>query len=338
MELNQLLPLVSDHNASDLHIIAGLVPTIRVNGIIVPLPNAATVTVNDCLGLCNELLDAEDRYFSRLRFEKDKDIDIAYAFEDNNKQQRRCRINIYQEMNGPAFAMRLIPAKIPTITGLQMPRIFETLTQKKHGLIIVAGPTGNGKTTTLAAMVNAVNESRSAHIVTLEDPIEYVHVPKRSIISQREVGQTVVSFVSGLRSALRSDPDVILVGEMRDQETVATALAAAETGHLVLSTLHTANVIEAVDLILHYFPAEQQQQIQSQLANCFEGIIAQRLLPNRNQKGRVAAMEILTKTDATTNIIRSGRVHQIRDYMHLDAGMQTMDEAIKDLKNRNLID
>ncbi|MEN6623587.1 MAG: PilT/PilU family type 4a pilus ATPase [Smithella sp.] len=334
MNIQKLLSDAVSCSASDLHLIVGLIPAIRVDGAILPLPHASVLSVGECSELVKEFLSAEqqEQYFYR------KDYDVSYAFENlHTKQQHRCRINLFQDLSGNAFSIRFIPTKIPTIRSLQLPHIFEELIQKENGLILITGPTGSGKTTTLTAMLDAINETRAAHILTLEDPIEYIHSPKKSILSQREIGQTAASFSSGLKAALREDPDIILVGEMRDPETVEIALNAAETGHLVLSTLHTANVVEAIDRVLQYFPDYRQKQIQQQLANCIEGIIAQKLLPKKNQPGRVAAFEILTRTPATINLIRTGEAFRLQDFMHQRDGMQTMGDAIADLRQRNVI-
>lgn len=334
MDIQRILSDAVEHKASDLHLIAGFVPAIRVDGDILPLQNAAELSTMECTELVKEFLNEEQQ----AQYHTCKDADVSYAFESlYTKQQHRCRINVFQDLNGSAFSIRFIPMKIPTMRSLNLPRVIEDLTKEENGLILIVGPTGSGKTTTLTAMLDSINEIRAAHILTLEDPIEYVHAAKKSIISQREIGQTVVSFASGLKAALREDPNVILVGEMRDQETVEIALAAAETGHLVLSTLHTANVIESIDRIMQYFPDYRQQQIKMQLANCFEGIIAQKLLPRKNQPGRVVALEILTRTPATVNMIRTGEAFRLKDYMRSGDGMQLMEDAIEDLKQRNVI-
>ena len=334
MNAQEILSDAVDLKASDLHIIAGFIPAIRIDGEIYPLNNYEDVSIQDCNELINNFLNEEQT----ARFKTNKDIDVSYSFDSlNTKQHHRCRINVFQDMNGNVFAIRFIPTKIPTLRELELPTIFEELSKKEHGLILIVGPTGSGKTTTLTAMLNYINEQRSAHILTLEDPIEYVHSPKKSIISQREIGLSVSTFASGLKAALRQDPDVILIGEMRDRETIEIALNAAETGHLVLSTLHTANVIESIDRIIQYFPDYQQKQIKIQLANCFEGIIAQKLLPRKMHPGRVAALEILTRTAATTNLIRSNDTFQLNDFMRTSDGMQVMEDAINELRLRNLI-
>lgn len=246
-------------------------------------------------------------------------------------------LKIYEGLNGIYFAIRILPQKILSLQELNHPPVLQNLCRKGHGLIVVSGPTGSGKTTTIAAMLAQINENRQAHILTLEDPIEYVHQPIQSIISQREVLKHTPSFYQGLRSALREDPDVIFIGEMRDKETIETALMAAETGHLVLTTLHTASVAEAVDRIIQCFPSGQQKFIQAQLANCFEGIIVQRLFKRKNAQGRVAVFEILTKAPAASSLIRNGEAYRLEDVMRINIGMQVMQDSISDLVERNVI-
>lgn len=343
MDIQKLFSDALAHEASDLHLTTGYVPGMRVDGDIVPVPDADIITETDSNQLLEEFLEyinTVNRFVdSEALFFKNCHLDGSYLFENiYTKQRHNCRVNAFLDLNGKSFAIRFIPNKIPTMESLRLPYVFKSLIQKKeHGLILVTGPTGSGKTTTLTAMLNAINETRSAHILTLEDPIEYVHYPKKCIISQREILRTVPSFSSGLKAALREDPDVIFIGEMRDQETVEIALNAAETGHLVLSTLHTASVIEAIDRIMQYFPEHRHTQVQTQLANCFEGIIAQKLFPRKQQPGRIAAFEILTRTNATVNLIRRGEAFRLRDYMGRCDGMQTMEDSISDLEQRKLI-
>ena len=220
---------------------------------------------------------------------------------------------------------------------LRIPGPLQDIRHRKHGIVIITGPTGSGKTTTLAALLDAINAESPVHIITIEQPIEYQFQMKRAVISQREVGRDCISFLDGLRASLRQDPDVILIGEMRDDETITTGLAAAETGHLVFTTLHSANVVEAIDRLVQYFPATRHQEIRNELANSFLAIAAQKLLPSRNG-GRVAAFEVLLSTDSTKNVIRSSQGFRVQDYMHRDEGMQTMAESIRGLRNKHLID
>ncbi|MCL6630275.1 MAG: type IV pilus twitching motility protein PilT, partial [Armatimonadetes bacterium] len=251
----------------------------------------------------------------------------------------RFRVNIYRDKGTVAAAFRVIPARIPTIRELGLPTILEDLTRKPRGLILVTGPTGSGKSTTLAAMINQINSERSAHIITIEDPIEYLHHHKLSIINQRELGMDTKSFAAALRSALREDPDVILVGEMRDLETIATAITCAETGHLVLATLHTNNAPQTVDRMVDVFPPEQQEQIRFMLSNNLEAVLCQQLLPRAGVPGRVCAMEIMIATPAIRNLIRESKAHQITSVIQTSAnvGMQTMDQSLRDLYLKGII-
>lgn len=333
--LQNLLSLTVKKGGSDLHLVTGVIPVTRINGQITALNNDLSRLSSEA-GI--EILKSLLSQYQIKKLEENGDADASYEFEDPcTKKMIRCRINVYQDINGYAFALRLISNKIPSMKELLLPLSLRSLTAKQHGLIVVTGPTGSGKTTSLASMLDYINESKALHILTIEDPVEYIYPLKQSIISQREIGQNVLSFAAGLKAALREDPDVILVGEMRDAETIATALAAAETGHLVLTTLHTSNVIEAVDRMLQYFPSEQQKQIQLQLSNCFEGIIAQKLLPRADGRGRVAAFEVLLRTPATTNVIRTGEAFRLKDYMRSSEGMQTMEDSLDDLKKRMII-
>ena len=262
-------------------------------------------------------------------------MDFSYSLH----RIARFRVNVYKDRGTVAAAFRLIPARVPTIEELGLPSVLIELTRKPRGLILVTGPTGSGKSTTLAAMVNQINNERACHIITIEDPIEYLHRHKLSIINQRELGQDTKSFAGALRSALREDPDVILVGEMRDLETTALAITAAETGHLVMATLHTNNAAETVDRIIDQFPAAQQEQVRVQLSNCLVAVISQQLLPRHGMPGRVAAVEVMICTPAIRNLIREAKAHQIPSIIQTSAnvGMQTMDQALRDLYKRGLI-
>ena len=328
---DRLLKEMEQSHASDLHLISGMQPSIRIDGEILRL-DSDPLSGESLNKLCQEILSS----WQQTLLDEKGDVDISYTFLNNNGLPFRCRINVFKAITGISFAIRLIPNEIPTFKKLHLPETLDSMITS-NGLIAITGPTGSGKTTTLAAMLDYINENRSCNIITIEDPIEYLHTPKKAIIRQREIGNNLPAFSTGLRSALRQDPNVILVGEMRDRETVETALNAAETGHLVFTTLHTGNVIEAVDRILQYFPAEQQSQVTAQLANCFQGIIAQRLLPLREMSGRIAALEILRRSPATVNLIRSGKSYQLKDYMKPAEGMQTMETALKDLQQRKMI-
>ncbi|MBE3555427.1 MAG: PilT/PilU family type 4a pilus ATPase, partial [Thermicanus sp.] len=263
------------------------------------------------------------------------EVDLSYSLPGIS----RYRVNVYRQRGGVSIAARVIPSHIPSLGELQMPKVLREVAEKPHGLFLVTGPTGSGKSTTLAAMINYINETQAKHIVTLEDPIEYLHPHKRSIVDQREIGNDTMSFASGLRASLRQDPDVILVGEMRDLETISTAITAAETGHLVLATLHTNDAAQTVDRIIDVFPAEQQGQIRLQVAEVLIGILSIRLLPLAKGKGRVAATEILINTPAAANLIRQNKSHQLRSLMQTGRalGMHTMEMHIRELLATQII-
>lgn len=333
MDISIILKLAISSGASDVHFMQDARPVLRVDGKIQPIPNAEVLTDDACAELCASLCV----FAHQKRLKEVGDCDFSYVFACDDGHAYRFRGNAFRVSGKLAFALRLIKGKIPTMDALCMPPTLKRLTEKQHGLIAVTGPTGSGKSTTLSAMLRLINETYPYHIITIEDPIEYIHSPKQAIIHQREVGPDVSSFYAGLTAALRQDPDVIFVGEMRDRETVETALHAAETGHLVLTTLHASSVIEAVDRILQYFRGDEQRQVQAQLANCFEAIIAQKLFSRKNAKGRVAALEILTRNPAATNLIRTGQAYQLQDCMRTTDGMQTMEDAIKDLRMKNMI-
>lgn len=269
------------------------------------------------------------------KFEKQKEIDFSYGIP----KVSRFRVNAYYQRNCVSLAIRIIPRSIPTLRELNMPLVLEKIASYPQGLVLVTGPTGSGKSTTLAAMIHHMNQTMRRHIITLEDPIEYLHKHNYCIIDQREVGFDTTSFASGLRVALRQDPDVILVGELRDLETISTAITAAETGHLVFGTLHTTDAASTVDRIIDVFPPSQQQQIRAQLASVLAAIISQRLFPRANQKGRVAATEILINNPAVENLIRSEKTHQIPTILQTSKalGMHTLQMSILDLIQQNLI-
>ena len=324
--LDILLEKVLEAKGSDLHLINGLSPSMRVDGKIFRIEPPVF-----CDGdkLAEKVLTNRQQKMLAER----GDVDAAYKSPLLGIQTR---VNVYKDATGTSFAFRLIPEKIPTMDELMFPMGMRRMSKEPHGLILVTGPTGSGKTTTLAAMLQYITDNRYGNIVTLEDPIEHKLRPNLSIISQREIGLHCDSFDSGLKAALRQDPDVIMVGELRDAETISTALAAAETGHLVLATLHTGSVIEAVDRMTQYFPPSDRKTILMELANSFVGIVAQRLFAKK-KGGRVAAYEILTRNDATTNMIRSDAIFRCADYMRPEQGMQTMEKAIQGLQNLGLI-
>ena len=330
VHVDDLLGELVDRSGSDLHICVDAPPIMRVDGQLIPL-KYQEITPGDAQRLIYQILTDEQI----RRFEADFELDFSYAMG----KAARFRANVYRDKGAVAAAFRLILAKVPTIRELGLPLILEELTRRPRGLILVTGPTGCGKSTTLAAMIHQINSERNAHIITIEDPIEYLHEHRVSLINQRELGQDTKSFANALRSALREDPDVILVGEMRDLETISVAITCAETGHLVLATLHTINSAQTVDRIVDVFPPGQQEQIRFQLSNNLEAVLCQQLLPRARAPGRVAAMEVMLATPAIRNMIRESKTHQMQSIIQTSAGvgMQTMDQHLRELYQRNLI-
>ena len=328
--VDDLLKLIVDKKASDLHLSVGIPPILRVDGALVPT-NYEKVTPQECQRLIYDIL-TDDQI---QQFETNFELDFSYQLG----RIARFRVNVYRDRGNVATAFRVIAAKIPTLKDLNLPPILEELTRLPRGLILVTGPTGSGKSTTLAAMINSINSERSVHVLTIEDPIEYLHQHRFSIINQREVHADTRSFANALRAALREDPDVILVGEMRDLETMQMAVSAAETGHLVFATLHTNSAATSVERIVDSFPPGQQDQVRLQLSNNLQAIVCQQLLPRANQGGRVCALEIMTASPAIRNLIRESKAHQITSMIQTSAnmGMQTMDQALRDLYVRGSI-
>lgn len=326
----ELLKRAIEQNASDLHITVGIPPTYRINGALVPY-GKENLTPEDTMQYVNFVLNKDQR----AKFEETGDIDLSYSLQGIG----RFRVNVFKQRGSDAMALRTVALKVPTLEGLEMPPILKELSHKTRGLILVTGPTGSGKSTTLAAMVNEINNTRSCNVITIEDPIEYMHKHNLSIVNQREVGHDTKTFANALRAALREDPDVILVGEMRDLETIAIAVTAAETGHLVFSTLHTIGASKTVDRIVDVFPPYQQQQIKIQLAAVIEGIISQQLLVRADGSGRVAALEIMVATPAIKNLIREGKSHQIDSAIQTGGkfGMKSMDMYLVDLYKKGVI-
>jgi twitching motility protein PilT len=324
VHLDDLLIEVIQRGASDLHITVGVPPFFRVDGQLRP-GNYERLTPNLTQRLVYDIMTDEHTQ----RFESTYELDFSYTLG----RQARFRVNVYRDKGTVASAYRLIPAKVPTIRDMGLPPILEDLSRRPRGLILVTGPTGSGKSTTLAAMINQINTERSVHIITIEDPIEYLHSHRYCIINQRELGQDTRSFANALRAALREDPDVILVGEMRDLETIEAAITAAETGHLVLATLHTNSASQTVDRIVDVFPTGQQQQVRLQLSNSIEAVVSQQLLPRAGTPGRVCAMEIMLANAAIRNLIRENKAHQINSTISTSAniGMITMDKCLRDL-------
>lgn len=324
-----LLEQAGEMGASDVHLTVGSKPMMRFQGKLSPLADTI-VTAADMESFAAAVLTKR----LNAEFERIGEVDFAYSLND----AIRCRMNFFRQCGSIAAAIRLIAAQIPTCEELGLPQIVRDFAALKYGLVLITGPTGSGKSTTLAALINKLNEEQSMHILTLEDPVEYKHTAKKSIINQREVGSDTKSFAAGLRSALREDPDVIMVGELRDKETMSTALKAAETGHLVFATLHTGDAVTTVSRIIDFFP-ENQQQIKSQLAACLQGIACQELLPNAYGNGRVAAFEIMMMTPALRNLIREGKVHQLESFIQtgIQYGMITKADYIRKLQQEGKI-
>lgn len=330
ISFKELLLQAIERKASDLHITVGLPPMIRVYGELIKLNNeklspACTEEV------IRQILD--EKGFAKLL--ETGEIDTSYSHIGLG----RFRVNAFKQRGSYGVAIRIVSLEVPTIDELNLPSVIEKFANKKRGLILVTGTTGSGKSTTLASMIEHINTTRSEHILTLEDPIEYLHKHKKSIVNQREIGNDSHDFTSALRASLRQDPDVILIGEMRDLETISIALTAAETGHLVLSTLHTVGAGKTIDRIIDVFSPYQQQQIRVQLSTVLEGVISQQLVPTRDGRGRVPALEIAVATTAIRNTIREGKNHQIDSIIQTGAkyGMQSMDFALSDLVKNNTI-
>jgi len=329
-QLDKLLAFAVEKEASDIHLCSGYPPILRIHGALRRI-NGAVLSSEGLEKLVQEILDAP----KQKALEQTHELDFAYAIPG----VARFRTNIYFQLRGLSIAFRVIPERIRTLEELGVPKGVYRLARQKEGFILVTGPTGSGKSTTLAAIIDLIDQERQVHIITIEDPIEYVYQGRNCLINQREVGPHTHSFARALRSALREDPDVILIGEMRDLETISLALQAAETGHLVLATLHTNSAAETVNRIVDVFPAEQQGQIRVMFADCIQGIISQRLLPTRDGKGRVAAMEVMVATPAIRNLIRERKIHQIPSAIQTGShyGMQTLDQSLHALFQKGII-
>ena len=328
--IDDLLRAMHEKGASDLHIAVGIPPIIRVDGALVPMP-WEKMSPQASQRLIYDILTDEQIQ----RFETDFELDFSYQLA----RIARFRVNVFRDKGNCAMAFRQIPQKIPTLKDLALPPVLEELTKLPRGLVLVTGPTGSGKSTTLAAMINHINNEESKHIITIEDPIEYLHTHKFSVINQREVGQDTKEFKNALRASLREDPDVILVGEMRDLETMQMAVSAAETGHLVFATLHTNSAATSVERIVDSFPGGQQEQVRLQLSNNLQAILCQQLIPRANQPGRACALEIMRASPAIRNLIREAKAHQITSMIQTSAslGMQTMDQCLRDMYVRGTI-
>ncbi len=330
METKQLLQTVVDSNASDLHLIVGIPPMLRINGILAPVPGTSVLTPDVVNELLRQALTSEQ--LERLNVNKELDFSLSFS------EKGRFRVNAYTQKNSYAAAFRLIPLNIPPIETLGLPPILHSFTTLRQGLVLVTGPTGHGKSTTLAAMLQEINKNRACHIVTIEDPVEFIFNPVKSIISQREMRSDTHSWEIALRSTLREDPDVVLVGEMRDYETIAATLTIAETGHLVFATLHTNSAAQSIDRIVDVFPEEQQKQVQLQLSNVIEAVFSQRLV-QATQTGRVVAYEVMLGTTAIKTAIREGKTHQIESILETsqEVGMATLERSLADLVKKGAV-
>ncbi len=332
LDIQEVLTKAKEAGASDVHITVGIPPKMRVNGNLITMEEYPKMLPADTLDVVlNITSDAQ-----RTKFEEKGEYDMSFSIPNVG----RYRVNIYKQRGSASLAFRLVGTVVPTAESLGVPTSVMDLYQRKRGLILVTGPTGSGKSTTLAAIIDKINNFRDAHVITLEDPIEYLHSHKMSMVNQREIGLDSNNYANALRAALREDPDVILVGEMRDFETISVAITAAETGHLVLSTLHTIGAASTVDRVIDVFPPHQQQQIRVQFANVLEAVISQQLIPTADGKGRVAAFEVMHANHAVRNLIREGKSHQLASVMQTNRklGMVTMDEAIQELYFNGRID
>jgi len=331
LEVNKLMMEVLQKNASDLHMVAGKPPTLRVDSVLVELEEYGILSGAAIGTMIDVLLGNDDR---RKQFREDLEVDFSYSYKDNI----RFRGNAFMSKGTPAVALRLIPNKIKSIEELNLPKQVANFAANPQGLVLVVGPTGHGKSTTLSSMIDLVNHTRASHIVTIEDPIEFIYTQDKSLISQREVGVDTHGFTRALKSVLREDINVILVGEMRDLDSISTTITLAETGHLVMATLHTNDAAQSIDRMIDVFPAYQQAQIRAQLSNVLLGVISQRLLP-RIGGGRLPALEIMTNNNAVSNIIREGKTHQLPNVIHTSGGdgMISLDRYLANLVSQGQV-
>ncbi len=330
MTIYDLFQQLVDQNGSDIHLLVGSAPIFRIDGELRSVPNLPILDQTAAEALIFPLLSKEQQ----LQLQSQKELDFGYQFQDKG----RFRVNIYHALGKISAALRLIPPVIKTIEELGLPPILHEFTKLNQGLVLLTGPTGEGKSTTLAAIIDEINSNRNEHILTIEDPVEFVHTPKKSIISHREVGQDTIEWTRALKSALREDPDVVLVGEMRDFDTIAATVTVAETGHLVFATLHTSTAAQTIDRIIDVFPSAQQSQIRQQLAATLKVVVAQRLIP-RATGGRVAAFEIMVVNDAIRNLIRESKTFQIDNVLQTsgDTGMVLIENYLLELLNQGII-
>ncbi|MEX2394272.1 MAG: PilT/PilU family type 4a pilus ATPase [Actinomycetota bacterium] len=331
LDLHEVLELVLEYDASDLHLTNGLPPVLRIDGELLPIEGYDVLEPEMLQRIVYGMLTQKQRE----KFEENLELDFSYALPG----KARFRVNVYQQRNALGMAFRLIPFTIKSLDQLGLPGVIEEFSRLPRGLVVVTGPTGSGKSTSLAALVDVINRERAVHIMTVEDPIEFLHAHKTAVVNQREVGTDTLAFKNALKHVLRQDPDVILVGEMRDLETMEMAVTAAETGHLVFATLHTQDAAQTVDRIIDAFPTGQQQQIRVQLAGALQGVVAQQLLKHADGVGRVVATEILMVTPAVRNLIREGKTHQLYSVMQAGAqyGMQTMDASLADAVQKGVV-
>src|SRR6266536_3062676 len=329
--IDELLEHMVGRNASDLHVTTGTPPVIRVRGEVQRLDGYDPLSAEETQGLLYRILSSEQQKQLELK----RQLDFSHSIPG----LARFRVNVYFQRESIGAAFRLIPTELKTLEELGIPSSLHLLAEKPRGLVLLTGPTGSGKSTTLAAVIDEINRNRSEHILTIEDPIEFLHRHKKCIVNQREIGPDATTFAEALRAALRQDLDVILVGEMRDLETISTALTAAETGHLVFGTLHTQSAPSTIDRIIDVFPPEQQEQVRIMIANSLQGVVTQTLIPTADGVGRVPALEVLLPDDAVRNLIRQGKVEQIYSVMQTNTsrGMQTMEQALADLYQRNVV-
>ncbi|MGH7262313.1 MAG: type IV pilus twitching motility protein PilT [Candidatus Rokuibacteriota bacterium] len=329
--MHELLTILIERGGSDLHITTGTYPQIRLHGRLVPLTEFEVLTPQDTQRLAYSVLNEAQKQ----KFEEDNELDLSFGIQG----LARFRCNVFRQRGAAAAAIRVIPFKIRSFEDLGLPSVVAQLAERPKGLVLVTGPTGSGKSTTLAAMLDKINNERSEHIVTIEDPIEFVHQHKKCMVNQREVTADTHSFTNALKYVLRQDPDVVLIGEMRDLETIAAALTIAETGHLTLATLHTNSCAQTMNRIIDVFPPHQQPQVRSQLSLVLEGVLSQTLIPRADGRGRVMGLEIMINTPAIRNLIREEKIHQIYSAMQAGTkfGMQTMNQSLATLVQRGLI-
>lgn len=331
MELKDLLNLMVKQKASDLHITVGLAPQLRIDGKLQTLPDFSPLTPQETHDLAFSILSEEQKE----KFLEKKELDTSIGIKDLG----RFRINVYQQRSSIGMAIRLIPFKIPDLDELGLPKAAKMFADKINGLVLITGATGSGKSTTLASMIEYINSKRSSHIISIEDPIEYLHKHKKSTINQRELGTDTASFHDAIKHVFRQDPNIVLIGELRDLDTIKGALTLAETGHLIFGTLHTIDAIHAINRIIDVFPAYQQQQIRMQLSMVLAGVIVQQLIPRKDQKGRVLAAEVMSVIPAIQNLIRENSLHQIYSLIQMGKkyDMCTMNQSLADLYNKDVI-